>query len=437
MRCCADDDKGTVTRKRAVLRLLLELLLCGLFSAHQALLGIVKQLAAVDFAKDPEGGQAALSLLTAFAKAGREEVLGLPPGLPVHLAARPVQQQQQDGSASGEVLEAAIERYTQAVQAYQSELQQRYSLLPDVQRQFLAAVSRSFEAACVALKASHAALQQTEQDNARVLNNRGDLPEDMAAAYEAQRKGFEGLQRTTAALAEVLDRQLPELVDSTTRIAASAAAEAGAASKEAEQPQQVFEDEETRAFYQSLPDLRAVVPAMLLGDGRGKEEGGESEPAGPSKAPVGSSQAEPSQQQPQQQQGGLHPSGSSTSLGSGGAKASAGGLDEPLDGKPPPEEGPREPSQLELLLSRLPTAVSKELSDELAVNFCYTQNKGARRCLARALCDVPFGSLQVLPYYSRMAATLSQVFPDIAQGEEEVVAATRRAGCCGLEQSAF
>lgn len=27
-----------------------------------------------------------------------------------------------------------------------------------------------------------------------------------------------------------------------------------------------FEDEETRAFYESLPDLRAVVPAVLLGD---------------------------------------------------------------------------------------------------------------------------------------------------------------------------
>ena len=27
-----------------------------------------------------------------------------------------------------------------------------------------------------------------------------------------------------------------------------------------------FEDEDTRAFYESMPDLRAVVPAVLLGE---------------------------------------------------------------------------------------------------------------------------------------------------------------------------
>lgn len=32
-----------------------------------------------------------------------------------------------------------------------------------------------------------------------------------------------------------------------------------------------FEDEETRAFYESLPDLRAVVPAVLLGDKTAEE----------------------------------------------------------------------------------------------------------------------------------------------------------------------
>ena len=44
------------------------------------------------------------------------------------------------------------------------------------------------------------------------------------------------------------------------------------------------------------------------------------------------------------------------------------------------------------------------------------QNKKARKRLTRALCDIPTGALQLLPYYSRVIATLSQVFPDIAQG---------------------
>jgi len=49
----------------------------------------------------------------------------------------------------------------------------------------------------------------------------------------------------------------------------------------------LFEDEEAAAFYQSLPDLRAVVPAVLLGEAepaggaaaRGAAQPGDAEPA--------------------------------------------------------------------------------------------------------------------------------------------------------------
>lgn len=231
----ADEDKAGVARKRAVLRLLVELLLVGLCSAHSVLLGIVKQLvAATDFRGDPEGAQAALSLLTALAKAGREELLGMPPALPVALAPESLP----SGEAGGSGPEAqAAEAFRAAVGRYEAALARRYSLPPEVQATLRSAVERCFEGACSALTAAHAALQATEAENARVLNSRGDLPEDMAAAYEAQRKGFEGLQRAAAGLAEVLDRPLPELKQAVTRMAA-AAEEPGAEAGE-QQTQQV------------------------------------------------------------------------------------------------------------------------------------------------------------------------------------------------------
>lgn len=34
----------------------------------------------------------------------------------------------------------------------------------------------------------------------------------------------------------------------------------------------------------------------------------------------------------------------------------------------------------------------------------------------RALVDLPRGGLQLLPFYARVAATVSQVFPDVAKG---------------------
>ena len=36
----------------------------------------------------------------------------------------------------------------------------------------------------------------------------------------------------------------------------------------------------------------------------------------------------------------------------------------------------------------------------------------------QALCEVPRGGLQLLPYYIRVAASLNQVFPDIGQGTQ-------------------
>ena len=41
--------------------------------------------------------------------------------------------------------------------------------------------------------------------------SRGDLPEDMAAEYEAQRKAFDSLQKLTASLAETLGLDMPVL----------------------------------------------------------------------------------------------------------------------------------------------------------------------------------------------------------------------------------
>jgi regulator of nonsense transcripts 2 len=262
----ADEEKAGVARKRAVLRLLVELLLAGLYSAHSVLLHIVKHLvAAADFQKDAEGAQASLSLLTALARAGREELLGLPHTLPVALAPASLE----SGEEGGE-LAAAAEAYRGAVARYEAALASRHTLPPEAQQQLRASVERCFEAACEALQGSHAALQATEAENARVLNNRGDLPEDMAAAYEAQRKAFEGLQRTAAQLGEVLDRLLPELKQGVTRIAAAADGGGGGGAAPADQAQQVFEDEETRSFYESLVDLRTRVPAVLLGE-KGKE----------------------------------------------------------------------------------------------------------------------------------------------------------------------
>jgi len=51
----------------------------------------------------------------------------------------------------------------------------------------------------------------------RVMCFRGELPEEMAAAYEKQHKTFEALQKSLASLAESLEHDMPALPETTTR----------------------------------------------------------------------------------------------------------------------------------------------------------------------------------------------------------------------------
>ncbi len=70
------------------------------------------------------------------------------------------------------------------------------------------------------------------------------------------------------------------------------------------------------------------------------------------------------------------------------------------------------------MLSQGPCLLHGGLCRCLSFDLPAVQNKKARKRLARALCDIPTGALQLLPYYARIIATLSQVFPDILQGEQ-------------------
>ena len=56
--------------------------------------------------------------------------------------------------------------------------------------------------------------------------------------------------------------------------------------------------------------------------------------------------------------------------------------------------------------------------DDACIAFCEASgaHKASRRRLVRALTDIPYTALDVIPYYARIAATLAPVFPDIAAG---------------------
>lgn len=276
----------------------------------------------------------------------------------------------------------------------------------------------------------------------------------------------------------------------------------GTESSEPAQPLPVFEDPEVRAFYESLPDIRALVPAVLLGapeaaeqqavadkedsgSAAGAAEGGQGAAGSSSAADAGKGKGEKagrgsdraSDRGDSKEAGGSGKDGKEKETeaagdkedgtaaagegrkevqhvlhgqGSGGraarpasrtpahillgtssvlGTASTGPHQQcrtppaPLhltaSSPPPPlltRTADKEPSEMEVLLAQLPSCVSREACDEVAVNFCFMASKAARRRLARALCDVPRGATHLLPYWARIAASLASVFPDIPQG---------------------
>ena len=73
----ADDEKASAGKRRSAFKLLTDLLLVGVYQDAAVVVNAVKALASVDFVRDKEAAQTAVSLLASFAKSGRQDVLGL------------------------------------------------------------------------------------------------------------------------------------------------------------------------------------------------------------------------------------------------------------------------------------------------------------------------------------------------------------------------
>ncbi|KAH9311223.1 hypothetical protein KI387_026258, partial [Taxus chinensis] len=384
-------------KKRSTLKLLMELYFVGVIEDSSFFINIIKDLTSTDHFKDRDTTQTHLSLLVSFVRQGRV-FLGLP--------------------LSG--------------QDVQDEIYKELNVTVE-QKKFLRKAFQSFyDASVELLQSEHSSLRQMEQENAKMLNAKGELSEENAIAYEKLRKSYEHLFRSVSSLAEALDVQPPVMPEDghTTRVTTGEDGSSVPTAKDASNPEPVWDDEDTKAFYESLPDLRAFVPAVLLGEAEPKTN-------------------EQSHKSPEQQQEILFESEQvhlsvpetadviqecETSRGEGTSDDKCKEKEDKEKGKEMEKDkwkerdtdkkGEKENEKdkvksldgpnLDTLLQRLPGCVSRDLIDQLTVDFCYLNSKSNRKKLVRALFNVPRTSLELLPYYSRMVATLSTCMKDVA-----------------------
>ncbi|XVE75312.1 hypothetical protein DITRI_Ditri12bG0084400 [Diplodiscus trichospermus] len=349
-------------KKRSTLKLLLELYFVGVIEDNIIFINIIKDLTGTEHLKHRDATQTNLTLLACFARQGRL-FLGLP--------------------LSG-------------------------------------------------LEIQDESLRRMEDENAKIVNAKGELNEENASSYEKMRKSYDHLYRNVSSLAEALDMQPPVMPEDshTTRVNTGEDASSPVTGKESSNLEDIWDDEDTRAFYEGLPELRAFVPAVLLGEAEPKVTEHTSK-----------AQEQPTESSTEADQ--------CTSVAQDAVEAYAdtGNLqegkitekwkykeekDKEKTKDPDKERGKEkekdterkgenekeklkclEGTNLDALMQRLLGCVSRDLIDQLTVELCYLNSKSNRKRLVRALFSVPRTSLELLPYYSRMVATLSTCMKDV------------------------
>ncbi|XP_048446405.1 regulator of nonsense transcripts UPF2 isoform X2 [Pyrus x bretschneideri] len=385
------DKNLRAMKKRSTLKLLVELFFVGVIEDGGVFVNIIKDLTSGEHLKDRDTTQTNLTLLASFARQGRM-FLGLPlSGPEIH-----------------------------------EEFFKGLNITTDQKKFFRKAFQTYYVAAAELLQSEHASLRQMEHENAKILNAKGELSDESVSSYEKLRKSYEHLYRNISSLAEALDMQPPVMPDDghTTRVTSGEDASSAAAGKDSSALEAIWDDEDTRAFYECLPDLRAFVPAVLLGEAESKSSD--------QSAKTQEQSTEPTLESDQSQQTTEDTGESSADVGAlqeGKTTEKGKDMEEKEKDKikdPDKEKGDRkgehekeklksiEGTNLDALLQRLPGCVSRDLIDQLTVEFCYLNSKANRKKLVRAVFNVPRTSLELLAYYSRLVATLSTCMKDVS-----------------------
>ncbi|XP_025107630.1 regulator of nonsense transcripts 2-like [Pomacea canaliculata] len=264
-------------------------------------------------------------------------------------------------------------------------------------------------------------LKTLERQNRKIMQTKGELSQERREAYEAAHSAFHKLHSNAIVLADLLDEDMPEFPSE------DAAEEGGNnfdifnplkdAEFQYEGDSNLFEDDDTRCFYENLPDLRAVIPGILYKDSEhSSTKDGVKESDTALEDDLG--QLEVEEVEKEMETARIEESMKEAEAQNGGH------VEEALDETPiiPPEAeeedsetGSLMKQQFDAFLLSLPNCVNRDLIDKAAVEFCMNFNtKINRKKLVRALFTVHRTRYDLLPFYARLVATLYPCMPDVA-----------------------
>ncbi|CAD6985898.1 unnamed protein product [Tilletia controversa] len=279
----------------------------------------------------------------------------------------------------------------------------------------------------------HERLQEQDRRNHEAYIRSGEIFEDRQQTFEKTTKTFEKLLDSARQLAELLDLPMPKLAESVQSSSIGLNLDAKSAFERDDEDYSSgrlpWEDEDTRRFYEDVPDLRDQVPMDLLLAGsnpalnaklsrtgwneKPKEDGSGDAPAGTAAAV-------------DEMEGIEHEDGAATPRASGSAPGSPISVfkefaeeDEDLP-IPTAETASDEPgsasAKMNVLLMRLPELTSRDAIDNAAIEFGFLNTKANRGRIMRTISSISRNRSDLAPYYARLVALLNKYMPDVGGG---------------------
>ena len=268
---------------------------------------------------------------------------------------------------------------------------------PEMQERFKNILKRYFDDVKAHILRDQKNIATQKGRNSEAYVKSGEVFEDRQANFERLVKTQERLVGNAQVIAEAIGAEMPDLKEANDTLATSNGSiglvKTGEYLRGQSDGAGIWEDEDERRFYENLVDLKGKVPGMLLEDTK-KKKPDTDEQVGKRVDTAETMEAPKSQESADDQSMAI----TNKTIG----------------------------AQVDIILARLPELTNKDAIDEIAIDFCFLNSKASRNRLIKALTEVPKGRTDLLPFWSRLVATLGRYMPDIPKGVVEYLDAEFR-----------
>ena len=267
----------------------------------------------------------------------------------------------------------------------------QFLLAPEKQKNVQSLLKDFYANICKKYLNDYKEMKSVEKTNYKILMTKGEVFTERKKKLEELTAAFKKLQSQVEQLSDLLDEEMPQCVDEEENAGPKMGENDEEMTEVTEEPNpdslgQLWEDEDTKSFYEILVDLQEIVPAILYKDSKAVAQEAPKEEDLDAEEEIIPDDTEdvapPVLEEDEETESSVNMSGK---------------------------------MMFDAFLTNLPNCVNREMIDSAATEFCMQFNtKNNRKKLVKCLYSVHRNRQDLLPFYARLVATLNPCMPDIA-----------------------